>query len=165
MNAVVVYDSTYGNTKAVANAIGSALGGCDVLPVADADLARVLGYDVIVIGSPTHAGRPTPAITAFLNALPPYWLNHLPVATFDTRNDAGREGLALRLFMKALGYAAPRMATALKHKGAQVVNVEGFFVEGKEGPLCEGELARASQWALTLRRTQEQRSASEGGDQ
>jgi flavodoxin len=32
MNAVVVYESVYGNTRAVAEAVSDGLGGADVLP-------------------------------------------------------------------------------------------------------------------------------------
>jgi len=34
--------------------------------------------------------------------------------------------------------------------GTQVVEPEGFIVEGKEGPLKEGEVERAAAWAKTL---------------
>jgi hypothetical protein len=46
------------------------------------------------------------------------------------------------------GYAAKHIAKALEKKGGKlVVPPEGFFVKGDNGPLAEGELARAAKWA------------------
>ena len=58
MRAVVVYESMYGNTHLVADAIGAGLSTvCDVsvVPVAQADPAVLAGADLVVIGGPTHA--------------------------------------------------------------------------------------------------------------
>ena len=58
MRAVVVYESMYGNTHLIADAIGTGLAeGFDVtvVPVADADKAVVAGADLVVVGGPTHA--------------------------------------------------------------------------------------------------------------
>jgi len=53
--------------------------------------------------------------------------------------------------LKIFGFAADRIAKNLKDKGANlVVPAEGFFVNGKEGPLKAGELERAAAWAKTL---------------
>jgi hypothetical protein len=53
MNVVVVYESIYGNTRAVAEAVADGLGGADVMPVhAAADAA--LDADLLVVGGPTH---------------------------------------------------------------------------------------------------------------
>jgi hypothetical protein len=53
--------------------------------------------------------------------------------------------------MKMGGYAAGRMAESLKKKGVSlVVPPEGFFVKDREGPLKEGELERAADWAKTI---------------
>jgi hypothetical protein len=46
------------------------------------------------------------------------------------------------------GYAAPRIARSLEeHGGNLVTEPEGFVVIGIKGPLKEGELARAANWA------------------
>ena len=65
MKAVVVYESMYGNTHLVADAIGRGLaGGAEVVvvPVAEAAPALVAEADLLVVGGPTHAhgmSRPT----------------------------------------------------------------------------------------------------------
>jgi hypothetical protein len=49
------------------------------------------------------------------------------------------------------GYAADRIASALKLKGwTAAARAEGFYVTGKEGPVKEGELERAAKWAITI---------------
>jgi flavodoxin len=53
--------------------------------------------------------------------------------------------------MSKFGYAASAIDHKLKKKGAVIaVAPEGFFVEESEGPLTEGEEARAKEWAKTL---------------
>ena len=53
MDAIVVYESVYGNTHAVAEAVAEGLGGASVLSVRDA--ARGIDpVDLIVVGGPTH---------------------------------------------------------------------------------------------------------------
>ena len=57
MRAVVVYESMYGNTHHVAEAIGTGLSeGYDVavVPVSEADPAVLNGADLVVVGGPTH---------------------------------------------------------------------------------------------------------------
>lgn len=60
MRAVVVYESMYGNTHVIADAIASGLGQtCEVIvaPVGEAAAAAVATADLLVVG-----GRPTPTV-------------------------------------------------------------------------------------------------------
>ena len=59
MKALVVYDSTYGHTEKIARAIGEAIGG-QVLRVGEVSPADLKGYELLIIGSPTHGGFYTP---------------------------------------------------------------------------------------------------------
>ena len=57
MRALVVYESMYGNTRAVAGDIADGLrAGYEVrvVPVAEATAERVAGADLLVVGGPTH---------------------------------------------------------------------------------------------------------------
>jgi flavodoxin len=75
------------------------------------------------------------------------------VASFDTGISSLGKGVGLRLLVKVFGYAAERIAKELEAKGGKpVVPPEGFFVEDREGPLKEGELKRASEWAKRIRK-------------
>ena len=51
MSAVVVYESVYGNTRAIAEAIADGLGGASVVPVSRAGVPEA---DLLVVGGPTH---------------------------------------------------------------------------------------------------------------
>ena len=68
MRAVVVYESMYGNTRVVAEAIGAGLGeehDVVVVPAGEADESVVDGAQLLVVGGPTHAHsmtRPTPTV-------------------------------------------------------------------------------------------------------
>jgi flavodoxin len=146
MKTLVVYDSAFGNTTAIARAIGDSLPG-DVQHVRDADPRNARGVDLLVVGSPTHGGQPTPAIVAYLKAIEGGALNQVQVAAFDTRIPATERAFLLRMLMRAIGYAGPKIAKALRTKGGKLVApAEGFLVDGKEGPLRPGEVERASAW-------------------
>jgi flavodoxin len=141
MQALVVYDSLYGNTEKIAKAIGGAITGeVKVLPVGQANPAELKSLDLLIVGSPTQGGRATKAMQAFLDKIPDTSLKGIKVAAFDTRYTSR--------FVKIFGYAAGRIADNLKGKGGNLVTPpEGFFVTGKEGPLKEGELERAAGWS------------------
>ncbi len=141
MKTLVIYDSAFGNTEKVAQAIGSAVGGESKVLLAGVVDASTLGpVDFLFVGSPTQNGKPTKALSDFLNALPDPVLKGAKAAAFDTR-------LSGRLVTN-FGTAATRLAATLQARGAVLISTpEGFIVGGKEGPLKEGELDRAARWA------------------
>jgi hypothetical protein len=165
MNAVVVYESMYGNTHAVAEAIADGLGGAPVLSVHDPAVSeRVAGADLLVAGGPTHVHGMTSARTrqgavdAVHDAshLEPdateapglrEWLEGLAgdgrAAAFDTRADKP-EWLT--------GAASRGIAKRLRRHGYDVVAVESFLVTDTEGPLVDGELDRARSGGRELAR-------------
>ena len=155
MKVRVVYDSGFGNTKQVAQAIGHALGSCDdveALPVGEMQPEQLTGLTLLVVGSPTRAFRPTGAITRFLRAIPRNGLEGVKVAAFDTRiSTVDANSRILNVMVKLFGYAAAPIAERLEGKGGEpVIAPEGFFVEGTEGPLKQGELERAAEWARRI---------------
>jgi flavodoxin len=161
MKALVIYDSLYGNTEKIAFAIGDGLGGglgasgsVHVVPVGAAHVDQLAGWDLLIVGGPTHGSHPSPPMREFLDQIPKKALTGVPVAAFDTRTDMETLNGALRLFGKfldRLGYAAPKISSSLATRGGQVVQApEGFIVEDKEGPLREGELERAEAWGRQI---------------
>ena len=152
MKAVVIYDSVYGNTQKIAQAIGDGLTGeVKVMQVGDMNASEVKSFDLLIVGSPVHGGRATPAIDAFLKQFPVHSLEGKSVAAFDTRFEAEGQGIGLRILMSVIRYAAERIAKELTKKGGRLVaEPEGFIVEQKEGPLKQGELERASTWAKAM---------------
>lgn len=167
MKALVVYESIFGNTRAIAEAIGAGLrsaAGATVEVVEVGGAPSGDGYDLVVVGGPIHAWGMSSRMTrtgaadeARASHVEPVstgigvreWLERLaPVtgehaaAAFDTRMDS-------RWF--PVGSAAKGEARALAGAGYHVVAApEHFVVEGKQGPLLPGELDRARAWGATL---------------
>jgi flavodoxin len=152
MRTLVVYDSQYGNTEALARAIAAASGdGAQLRTAASAGGLELARGDLLIVGCPTQGGRPTQGIATWLQGLPAQGLDGINVAAFDTRFAAKEHGFGLRLLMRVIGFAAPRIAEELRRKGgALVMPPEGFIVQEKEGPLKSGELDRAAAWAQAL---------------
>jgi hypothetical protein len=160
MKAVVVFESLWGNTAAIARAIAEGIGPvAQVLAtdeatadvVADADLivagAPVLGFSLpsdtirnsIATGekdAPTRPDLSHPSMRAWLAALPP---GHAGSAVFETR------------FRWSPGGATGAIGSGLKRAGYRpVAKAQKFLVTGKYGPLADGELERARHWGETL---------------
>jgi flavodoxin len=157
MNVLVIYDSVFGNTEQIAQAIGSALGfqenvDVDVLRVGDVKPEQLTGTNLLIAGSPTRAFSPTPAAKKLLKSIPRHGLKGVKIAAFDTRMAIDEiDSRILSPMVKVFGYAAEPIAGWLKKKdGELAIPPEGFFVEGTEGPLREGELERAANWAKQI---------------
>jgi hypothetical protein len=170
MRAVVVYESMFGNTHLVADAIGAGLreGGAEevtVVPVGDATAASPATADLLVVGGPTHAHgmswastrkaaveqaeKPASGLDLDPDAEGPGlrdWFDEMPplgvgAAAFDTRIDA----------TPALtGRASKGIAKRLrKHECTLVAEPESFLVT-KENHLLPDEEAHARAWGARL---------------
>jgi len=155
MKTLVVYDSMYGNTEKIGRAIADAIAGdVKLLTAAQTNTVDLEGSDLLIAGSPTQGGRPSPAMAEFLKAIPEKTLANVGVAAFDTRFAKSDHGVGLRVLMRVVGFAAGRIAEALVAKGGKLLaEPEGFIVLAKEGPLREGELERAASWAKEITRS------------
>ncbi|MEA2004127.1 MAG: hypothetical protein U9O53_04155, partial [archaeon] len=98
--------------------------------------------DILIIGSPTQAWRPTKPIQSFIKNISEETLNKMHVAGFDTRFKKTRllTGSAARVITKRLEKKSSKLITP----------PESFFVSGMEGPLKDGEIERASKWAKAI---------------
>ena len=167
MKALVVYDSFFGNTEKIAQAIGQGLGSQgevearrvgEVTPwqkppgLAPQQLA---GVQLLIVGSPTRGFRASEATMKFLNSIPAGGLRGVKVAAFDTRmslKDLNNAILNFVFWLKLGGYAAKPIANALQKSGGELLAApEGFFVKASEGPLHDGELERAAEWGRKIR--------------
>src|SRR5690606_3013293 len=71
MKSVVIYESVYGNTRTIAEASAAALPGeVKLQNVTGASVAGLEAGDLLVVGAPTHGGRPTETTQGFLDQLP-----------------------------------------------------------------------------------------------
>jgi flavodoxin len=147
MNSTVVYESRYGNTARIAQAIATSLeaaGPVRLVEATDATAFAVAGVDLLVVGGPTEGHGVSPTLRGRLEQLPPDALKDVIVAAFDTR-----------LTWPAIlaGASAPGIARILQRKGARlIVPPESFLVTGtKNVHLCDGEIERAGAWAERIR--------------
>jgi len=146
MNTFIVYDSQFGNTERIAQAIADtvrAFGQASAVRVDPAHPVSFQGVDLLILGCPTQGMRATPAMQSFLGKVSSQRLRGLTVACFDTR---------FRGFLWKSS-AAPHMARQLRTMGVEpLVAPESFFVKAmkKEGPLLAGEVERAATWARML---------------
>ena len=159
MKTLVVYDSVFGNTEQIALAISRSLGSkeeVETFRVSDIKPEQLNGLKLLIIGSPTRGFKPTKAITEFLNKIPSNGLEGVRVLAFDTRLcTADVNSRLLNILVKIFGYAAKPIADTLKKKGGSlIIPPEGFFVKESEGPLKDGELKRAADWAKLAIKTQ-----------
>ena len=156
MKALVVYDSVFGNTEKIAQAVGQGLGSLEkvtVVRVGDVKPEQLEGLVALIVGSPTRQFSPTGATTGFLKGISKNGLNGVKVAAFDTRFtvSAIEKVRILAFFVRIFGYAAEPIANRLQKKGGELaVPPEGFYVGDAEGPLLEGELERAAEWGRQI---------------
>ncbi len=142
MNTLIIYDSTFGNTAQLAQAMADRLGEHATVRTALADeagLTELKDIDLLIVGGPTQRHGVSPAMRDLLERLPRRTLRGVGAAAFDTR---------YHMAAWKSGSAASRIASKIKRTGASLlIAPESFFVAEREGPLEEGELERASRWA------------------
>jgi hypothetical protein len=163
MKALVVYESMFGNTRQVAEAVAQGIGAVmpvEIRAVADVDPNDTVGIDLLVIGAPTHAfglslpasrveakkmaadatrgltlepGAVGPGVREFIASLP---VSTASFATFDTRMMPG--------WMKSS--ARKYISNGIEKTGREEIAAMSFSVD-RGTHLREGELSRAVTWA------------------
>jgi len=136
MKSLVIYDSNFGNTKIIADAVAKTIQG-ESISVKEITIESLKGIGLLIVGSPINAWRPTARIKEFLNSIGSGKLSDIKAAAFDTR---------VKIFIS--GNAAKKISKALIDKGATIIaEPRGFYVKDNEGPLLDGEIANAEKWA------------------
>jgi hypothetical protein len=160
MRAIVVYESHWGNTAAVARAVADGLGPeARALTTDEAVGPAIEGVDLIVAGAPVMALRlPTEGTLEGLahkpakDGNPPdlshpsmrSWLAGLPVG--HGRGAAFETGLRW-----SPGGATGSIESELRRSGyASITRSRRFVVTGASGPLKVGEIERAQAWGVEL---------------
>ena len=159
MRGFVVYESLFGNTARIAQAVVDGLEEhLDVEQHSVAEGKLPEGADLLVMGGPTHAfsmsrtttrqdavkqgasANPTIGLREWLEELPEG--NDTPFAAFDTRVDMVRRlpGSAAKAAIKV----------ARKHGYQLLTRPESFYVQDVPGPLLDGEVQRAEVWGAQL---------------
>ncbi len=146
MISLVIYFSKFGNTKLVAETIGEVLkqaGGIQVINSDELAIEDFDGVDLVVMGSPTHRMNLPEAVRPLFDMLPRKLLKGKFFATFDT---SYRMSWWLNLFT-----ASKRLSPKLRKLGGKgIVQPQIFHVMERKGPLYDGELDRAKEWATLI---------------
>lgn len=158
MNTLIIFDSRYGNTEEIAQVVAAVLetsGPTRLQPVED--LSGIPPeIDLLIVGGPTHGHTVSAGIASFLERIDPAEIDGMRMTAFDTR-------VAWPVLLS--GSAARGISKRLGKKGGTVIIEPGsFLVEGREGPLKEGELERATVWAhqiIEVAKAQEARRVPE----
>ena len=165
MKALVVYESMYGNTAAVAEAIADACRDrgfdAEASPVTAVSPVETAEVDVLIVGGPTHAHGMSslstrksavndtrndyaeatldPGLRTWMKGLPPGAGRH--AAAFDTRIDKP---------LWLTGSAARAVARRLDRRGFRVAVPPQSFLVTTGNELIRGELEHAAAWATKL---------------
>jgi menaquinone-dependent protoporphyrinogen IX oxidase len=152
MKGIVVYDTSYGNTKKIAETIAETLKAsgieADLFYVKDVKKLNAKNYDFFVLGSPTKFGTMSFTIKRFLGKVKSKeWMNK-PFAAFDTENP---ENIEQSRIQNKEWSAAEKIAQKLKEKKMnQLLPVLKALVIGQKGPLVEGEIEKTKDYAKQL---------------
>jgi flavodoxin len=147
MKGLIIYDTSHGNTRAVAEAISDTLQESKIETVVayvkDVKKLSAEDYDFLVIGSPTKFGTMSFTLKGFLGKLKNAEWRNKPFAAFDTENPENIE--------KQQGSAAEKIAEKLKEKEMNLLlPVLKAQVNDWKGPLIEGEIERTKEYAVKL---------------
>jgi hypothetical protein len=170
MQAVVVYESMFGNTRTIAEAIGAGLGeyfDVAVITAQHAHRAQIEGADLVVVGAPTHVhgmprastrqgaakqaeeagGSLTLEPDALQDGLREWFASvqtsrgHGLAAAFDTR----MQGPAA-----FTGRASKGISRELRRQGYELIAPPESYLVTKANELCPGERDRARTWGVKL---------------
>jgi hypothetical protein len=152
LRTLVVYESHFGNTKSVAEAVAFGLAG-DVELIEVSAAPTQMGSDIglLVVGAPTHAiglsRQGTRASAGSTERGVREWLDEV-----ETSNTTATAAFTTRIDRPRIpGSAARAIGRRLHRMGAPViVPPRDFFVVGASGPPREGERDRAHLWGAQL---------------
>lgn len=148
MLIVVIYDTKFGNTEKIAQAIARGAGSAGSVQVMDTTQAGASlkeRPDLLLVGGPTQKRGATPSLRGLVESLPAS-LQGVPAASFDTR---------YRGTTWIMGSAAAEVAKRFGKAGGRLVAPPESFFVARGGPLERqgleaGELERAEAWGRAV---------------
>ena len=159
MKALVVYESYWGNTEAIARAVAEGIGpGTPALHTDAATPEALAGADLLVVGAPLMgfalpreatrkqlpADKKAPKPADVTHPLMREWLGTVPkgsgrYAAFETR------------FKWSPGSATGGIGRELERLGYRpAAKRQRFLIAGTYGPMRDGEIERARRWGAEL---------------
>jgi flavorubredoxin len=145
--AIVIYDSKFGNTEKIANALSEGMKkeGLDVdcAKVDNVNLNKLVEYEILAIGAPTHGFGISKPMREFLKKLENLNLRDKKAFAFDTKLRSRFAGSAGKGIEKQL---TKLQMTIIKPYASAIV-------KGTQGPLEEGEEEKFTQIGSEIART------------
>ncbi len=135
MKAVLCYVSKYGNTRLLAETIAEEmrrLGGFEttVLELRRIRVEDLANYDMVLIGGPTHFGRPTRRVTKFIETLAERKVSGKSVAVFDTYLGTDFEK-SVKIMEEHIRSSAPGLKIIAPGLSIRVADMKGPIVDGE----------------------------------
>jgi hypothetical protein len=168
MRALIIYESMYGNTHVIAEAIARGLepgNDVTVIPVAGATPELLAAADLIVAGGPTHVHGMSRPATRKSAAEQAHKHDGQPALDADAEGPGLREwfgslgrvnGMAAAFDTRLAGpvmftgSAAKAIAKLLERHGFTLIAEAGSFLVTSDNKLRAGEEDRAKEWGQAL---------------
>ncbi len=137
--AIIIYESVYGNTKKIAEAIAEGIQAGNevesrVVKTGEIHTDEICDYDAILFGCPNHNQAPALNMIKFLERAAIVHVKGKIGGVFDTYT-GGNKGIALSQLKKVV-----------EEKFSGIELIDGGFsakVEGRKGPLADDEFSKA----------------------
>lgn len=144
MKAIVIYDTQFGNTAQIAQALSSGMNeqglSVDCVKVDTVQIETLPEYDLLVIGGPTHGFSMSSPMKTFMKKLEHMDLRDKKAFAFDTKNRS-----------RFWGSAAKGIEKRMKKIGMNIVMpCASGVVKGLKGPLQDGTEAKFQQIGVEL---------------
>ena len=144
--AIAIYESKWGNTQKVAEAIVEGMNQIEgietqIAEVKDVEPTQVKQFDTILIGSANHAGRSTRNIKKFIDKFQELDLTNKRIVVFDTT------------FQRDLGKTVKNMEKQIADKApnAKIVSPGlSICVNGFKGPVSSKELGKSKEFGAKI---------------
>jgi flavorubredoxin len=144
--AIVVYESVYGNTKRLAEAIrdGILQAGkieCKIAKTGEIHTEELCDFDIILFGCPNHNQAPALNLMKFIDRASIVHLKGKTGGAFDTYT-GGNKGVALTKLEAELKKKMPGIRMVTSGLSAKV--------ESRRGPLADAELTAAKEFGKKI---------------
>jgi flavodoxin len=145
-NTIIIYESVYGNTKKVAEAIAKGVREigdveCKVTKTYEIHTDDLTDYDIILFGCPNHNQEPARNMIKFIERAAIVNLEGKRGAAFDTYT-GGNKGIALSKLEQFIQ----------KHLDGFVLNLKGLSIEvmDRKGPLVDGAINESQEYGRKI---------------
>ncbi|MHA2026473.1 MAG: flavodoxin family protein [Candidatus Thorarchaeota archaeon] len=143
--AIIVYESVYGNTKKIAESICDGINkvegvDCVIKKTGEIHTDDLRDYDAILFGGPNHNQEPALNLVRFIVRAMIVHLKEKIGAAFDTYTGGNKD------------VAVAKLESKIQEK-LPSISLTGRFsakVNGRKGPLADGEESRAQEFGLTF---------------